>query len=154
MQRRLAPFAPLLMALFGCAPGAMPPDPREPSGPEDQIPLFTDTRLNGSWRVTVADPGSSPLLGFLDDSCLDIFALAALSLEVDCQEEVLWGSFPATSPAEGLAELAMFVVVDDVRQEVVLSLRIEDGSLAIGTVRVTVPGSGLSASGSITLRLR
>jgi hypothetical protein len=115
--------------------------------------LFTDTRLNGAWRVSITDPSNNPLLEFLDGSCLNIFALAALSLEAGCEEETLWGSFPATAPSANTAELELFVLIDGVRREVVMRLQIQDGTLVIGTVQVSIPASGLTVSASITLQL-
>ena len=150
LERHHGLFALILVVVAGCG---TEPQPSGSVGPEDPAPLFTDTRLNGRWQVSIHDPTSDPLLAFLAGSCVTFRSLSASSWQLACVEEALLISFPATAPSPGVAELEMFVLLEGVRRSVRMVVRIQDGSLAIGTVEVSVPGSGLSASASLTLQL-
>ena len=150
LKRHPGLFASILVMVAGCGTS---PGPSGSVGPEDLAPLFTDTRLNGRWQVSINDPTSDPVLAFLADSCVTIEALSAVSWQLACMEETLLISFPASAPSPGVAELEMFLLLEGVRWSVRMVVRIQDGSLAIGTVEVSVPGSDLSASASLTLQL-
>ncbi len=141
-------FASILITVVGC--GMVPPPPGS-VGPEDQAPLFSDTRLNGQWRVSITDPTADPLLAFLPGSCVTIEGLSASSWQLECATEALLLSFPASARSAGVAELEVLVLLEGVRRRVLMVLQVQDGDFAVGLVEVSVPGSGISASASLTL---